>query len=291
MARIHPRRLRRWEYPVMFQSLENRSLKSSNRWKFFAVLFPIIGTCAMAQGPGSQVGFFQAWWGKAGFRPSNLPNLIFWIDASQEGTVNVDGGRVAAITDLSTNAYTVQQLTTANRPAYLIAERNGLNVMRYTAASNHFLRVTTNAIPASHTVFFVFQRPASGTRSIGLGASVSSGGAARYPFWWDVDNVIYQNNNGSLTTHGSSTNTGWFYATTRRTGTTQVRIRRNGTTISTLTTGGGVTSPSSGNWALIGSAEGSATGGDIAEIIAYSTALSDDEILQVEDYLARKWGF
>jgi hypothetical protein len=49
----------------MFQSLENRSLKSSSRWKFFAVLFPILGTCAMAQGPGSQAGFFQAWFGVA----------------------------------------------------------------------------------------------------------------------------------------------------------------------------------------------------------------------------------
>jgi hypothetical protein len=47
----------------MFQSLENRSLKSSNRWKFFAVLFPMLGSLAMAQGPGSLTGFFQAWWG------------------------------------------------------------------------------------------------------------------------------------------------------------------------------------------------------------------------------------
>jgi hypothetical protein len=51
----------------MFQLLENGSLKSSNRWKFFAVLFPMLGSLAMAQGPGSisQGGFFQAWWGAA----------------------------------------------------------------------------------------------------------------------------------------------------------------------------------------------------------------------------------
>jgi hypothetical protein len=46
-----------------FQSLEVRGRKSSNHWKFFAVLFPMLGSLAFAQGPGSQVGFFQAWWG------------------------------------------------------------------------------------------------------------------------------------------------------------------------------------------------------------------------------------
>jgi hypothetical protein len=46
-----------------FQTLEVRGRKSSNRWKFFAVLFPMLGSLAMAQGPGGQRGFFQAWWG------------------------------------------------------------------------------------------------------------------------------------------------------------------------------------------------------------------------------------
>jgi hypothetical protein len=273
----------------MFQSLENRNLKSSNRWKFFAVLFPMLGSLAMAQGPGGPT-FFQAWWGAASaFKPTSLPNLIFWIDASQANTVNVDGGRVAAITDLSTNAYQVQQLTTANRPEYLTAARNGLNAMGFTAASNHFLNVTSNTIPNSHTVFSVFNRPTSGIRTVPLG------GTQRYPFLWFSDNVVYQFSNPSPTSHGSSTNTGWFYVTTRRTETTQIRIRRNGATISTLTTGAGVTNVASGVWHTIGKNFGSAptyeTTGDIAEIIAYSAALSDDEVLLVEDYLAEKWGF
>jgi hypothetical protein len=47
------------------QTLEVRGRKSSKPWKFFAVLFPMLGSLAFAQGPGSQVGFFQAWWGAA----------------------------------------------------------------------------------------------------------------------------------------------------------------------------------------------------------------------------------
>jgi hypothetical protein len=63
----------------MLQSLENRSLKSSNRWKFFAVLFPIIGTCAFAQGPGSLAGFFQAIWGAKTLDPyERLLPTAYW---------------------------------------------------------------------------------------------------------------------------------------------------------------------------------------------------------------------
>jgi hypothetical protein len=72
----------------MFQSLENRSLKSSNRWKFFAVLFPMLGSLAIAQGPGSQVGFFQAWWGKAIPRANLQAEWLFnnnFLDTSGKG--------------------------------------------------------------------------------------------------------------------------------------------------------------------------------------------------------------
>jgi hypothetical protein len=48
-----------------FQTLEVGGRKSSKAWKFFAVLFPMLGSLAMAQGPGSLTGFFQAWWGAA----------------------------------------------------------------------------------------------------------------------------------------------------------------------------------------------------------------------------------
>jgi hypothetical protein len=272
-----------------FQTLEVRGRKSSKPWKFFAVLFPMLGSLAMAQGPGSlsQGGFFQAWWGAQAFNPRALPNLIFWIDASLADTVNVDGGRVAAITDLSTNAYTVQQLTTANRPAYLTAAKNGLNAMGFTGASNHLLNVTSIAIPNSHTVFSVFRRGTSGVNTVPLG------GTSPYPFLWFTDNFVYQLSSVTFTTHGTAnTNTGWFYVTTRRTGTTQMRVRRNGATLSDVTTGAGITSPASGDWSAIGRAStfNYNTTGDIAEVVVYNRALSDEEVLQVEAYLARKWG-
>jgi hypothetical protein len=74
-----------------FQSLEVRGRKSSNHWKFLLCLFPIIGSLAMAQGPGSLTGFFQAWWGFSGI--AGLQHL--WNPASLNendliGTLNAD---------------------------------------------------------------------------------------------------------------------------------------------------------------------------------------------------------
>jgi hypothetical protein len=62
-----------------FQTLEVRGRKGSKAWKFFAVLFPMLGSLAMAQGPGSQVGFFQAWWaGKSADPYINLLPTAYW---------------------------------------------------------------------------------------------------------------------------------------------------------------------------------------------------------------------
>jgi hypothetical protein len=62
-----------------FQTLEVRGRKSSNRWKFFAVLFPMLGSLVFAQGPGSLTGFFQAIWGAKTLDPyENLLPTAYW---------------------------------------------------------------------------------------------------------------------------------------------------------------------------------------------------------------------
>jgi hypothetical protein len=73
-----------------FQTLEVGGRKSSKAWKFFAVLFPMLGSLATAQGPGGPT-FFQAWWGFA--RLEGLQH--FWHPATLNendliGTLNAD---------------------------------------------------------------------------------------------------------------------------------------------------------------------------------------------------------
>jgi hypothetical protein len=224
--------------------------------------------------------------------PIPLPvtgNLILHIDASQPSTVTLNGSNVSAITDLSPSGHTVNQTTAARQPAYVRDVRNGRNVIRFTSASQHFFDVTSITIPASHTVFTVWSRDAAGNANLSLGNSPD-----RYPHIWWTDTNIYQASNGTATVHSTASNssaTGWFYFTTRRNGTTSIRVRRNGLTTGDVTSGGGVTSAASGSWIYINRIGSSPSYGqqDIGEIIAYDTALSDADIDLVEGYIAAKW--
>jgi hypothetical protein len=212
--------------------------------------------------------------------------LIFHLDASEASSVTLNGSNVSAIADLSSVGVSVTQVTSARQPAYVTAGLNGLNVMRFTAASAHFLDVASITIPASHTVFVVINRGTAGINSIALGR-VAGG---RYSTWWYNDNVAYQQSNANFTTHGTAnTSTGAFVMTTRRNGTSQIRVRRNGTTVADVTTGGGVTSAASGTWDCLGRDGGTYSTGDIGEVIAYDASLSDGDVDSVEAYLTAKW--
>jgi hypothetical protein len=78
-----------------FQTLEVRGRKSSKPWKFFAVLFPMLGSLAFAQGPGSisQGGFFQAWWGAIAADPYErlLPTAYWYPSADLNNTDRILG--------------------------------------------------------------------------------------------------------------------------------------------------------------------------------------------------------
>lgn len=223
---------------------------------------------------------------QSGRWPVPLPitsNLILHIDASFASSVTLNGTSVSAITDLSPSPKTVNQSTAANQPAYITDAKNGLNVMRFTGSLSHFLNVTSITIPDNHTVFHVINRRSQGF-SVGLGST----SANKYPYFWFTDNNIYQDS-ANQTNHGGSTGAvdGWFYLTTRRNSTTSVRVRRNGTTVGTVTSGIGAVS---GSWTAISRIlSGYSTLTDIGEIIVYDTNLSDSDIDLVEGYLSKKW--
>jgi hypothetical protein len=179
MARIHPRRLRRWGYPVMFQSLENRSLKSSNRWKFFAVLFPIIGTCAMAQGPGSLTGFFQAWWGKSvapAWTPADMPNIISWWTVTDESTLSIVAGtnRVSEWRDkIGTNNFA--QTGVNARPFYTDDDITSQKVISFpTTSENLSLGYDLNG---SNKLFYIVYRKPTTVNTVIL---IETGGSSEY---------------------------------------------------------------------------------------------------------------
>jgi hypothetical protein len=75
-----------------FQTLENIGRKSSKPWKFFAVLFPMLGSLAMAQGPGGQRAFFQAlFWGQLDPYERLLPTAYWYPSKDLNNTDRILG--------------------------------------------------------------------------------------------------------------------------------------------------------------------------------------------------------
>jgi hypothetical protein len=224
----------------------------------------------------------------SGFNPKNIAGLIGWWDAASLSDVTLDAGRVAGLTDKSgNNRNATNTASGSTQPEYIIGGRNGLNVARYVGADGTFLETSNITTPASHTIFFAFTRPTAGTHSVGLGAT----GGGSYAPWWFSDNVIYVQSSVTGTTHGpASTLTGGFIATIRRTGTSEVLVRRSPSFVSSITTGAGVTTAPTGLWNRIGRIQTVSMSGDFCELFVYNSSLSDVQVSAAEKYLSRKWG-
>jgi hypothetical protein len=232
-------------------------------------------------------------WPSASVSPTQIAGLQLWLDASAPETlfdattggslVAADGG-VARWEDKSGNGRHATQSTSGNRPTRKINQRNGLDAILFDG-TNDFLSIGSITIPASHSVFQIYQR-LGGVQSFGIA------GDPRYASLWFSDGVLYQISNPDFTTHGtSSASTGYFLVSTIRNATASIELRRNGSTVSSVTTGSGVTNAVSGEWTYIGNrTAGNFHSGNLCEIIIYDTALSDTNRGLVESYLMSKWG-
>lgn len=94
---------------------------------------------ALAQGPGGQRGFFQAWLGKklavTAFQPDDLSDLAGWWDASDASTISLVAGtnRVSQWRDKSGLDRHFTQSDASERPFYDVTQ-NGLSGMRTAGA-------------------------------------------------------------------------------------------------------------------------------------------------------------
>jgi hypothetical protein len=225
---------------------------------------------------------------------TSIPGLQAWFDASDAstlfdatsgGSLVAADGVVARWEDKSGNGRHATQATSGSRPIRKSNQTNGLDAILFDG-TNDFLSLGSITIPASHSVFQVYQR-LGGVQSFGI-----AGIPTRYASLWFSDGVLYQISNADFTTHGtSSDSTGYFLVSTIRNATTSIELRRNGSTVSLVTTGAGVTNAASGTWTLIGDrTAGNFHTGNLCEIIVYDTALSDANRSAVESYLMTKWG-
>lgn len=213
------------------------------------------------------------------FTPTSIAGLAAWYDASQIPSL-ADGDPVASWADLSGNSRTLSQGTSAARPTYKTAIQNGRAIVRFDGVDdfmqsgvftlaqpiNVFIVVNwrTNAADASALdglsgITMLIRQQAS--RQINVFAGVDLSGPASVTDVWRQYGVVFS---------GASS---------------EIRVDGGAATAGNAGTGspGGLTVGARGG---AGSAFGAV---DIAEVLAYDSALSTVNRQSVEAYLKTKW--
>ena len=215
--------------------------------------------------------------------PAEITTTL-WLDASDSGTITLNGSTVSQWDDKSGNSNHAAQATASIQPGVDASTLGGLQSLSFSGGQRMTL-TSAVSIGTEQTVFAVIRRSTAGTHMIPLGAD-SPGG---YPWYWYTDNYLYAE--FGLTTYNRanlSTITGNFMICGQRSGTT-LTIWKDGVALTTTTSSStGGTEYNQVGARRIASSE--FTNGLIGEIVVVSGALSTDTRQLIEGYLAWKWG-
>lgn len=229
----------------------------------------------------------QRLWTPAVLRPD------FWFDASDASTVTTVSGNVSEWRDKSGNGRNLSEAI--NRPAYSIENRNGLNAISFSSASQQNLAATGLSLTYTSQSNFIVSRPNSPELNARLwsqsDASTDFGTASHYiPFFFEPSVLsIHTFLNGGNRSSLSYVNSAWTQIASIINGTQLVNYQ-NGTAASayvhswpgkTFTRFGVSQAFSGASQKLIA---------DVGEIVVlnYDASLRDRQL--VEGYLSWKWG-
>ncbi len=228
--------------------------------------------------------------GLGGFSPLLVPNLALWLRADLGITI---GTGVSAWADQSGTGNHVVQATGANQPAFVASGLNGKPVVRFTAASSHYLKkANTNLFGAgNYTAVIVWKWSAAATRQTVLGCTDNLSGGVHLG---TTDPTGLNRNAGYVgagdVTDGAATNAAEVWSVVNAGGTsTTMRVDR-----ASQSTSGSFTMVNPGGTAAIrlGTYNDASLflTGDVAEVLAWSRALNAAELLSVETYCQKFWG-
>ena len=238
-----------------------------------------------------------------GFTPAQLPNLALWLNASAV-TGKSDGDAMATWADQSGNGRNATQATGTKQPLYKTNIVNGKPVLRFDSTDDC---LTASAIDLTGTpavsLFVVTATIGSATDRVVFETSSNfNANVGSFILFRDTSNKVNVDVKGN--TVGASQCIGTTSVTSAATVLTGVydmslsalleaQLYVNGTAEGSHT-GSVENTANFGTHAInIGSRNNGASlplGGDIAEIILYSRALSTAERQQVERYLGAKYG-
>jgi hypothetical protein len=297
-----------------FQSLEVGGRKSSKPWKFFAVLFPMLGSLAFAQGPGSLTGFFQAWWGvKSGFNPAFINGLTLWLDANDRQTLWSDGGATVSVTnngliarwnDKSGQNYNATQATTNNMPVFISGATPSV---RFAGSSTQSLTNNLASIysagQSNYTAFLISKSDNfSGNQFAFLLGNDANRMTAFQFFTGSPANGLYGyagESSAAIAIGLPSANeivlVSWEYDGSEGQNTNRLAGRYYGSLSSPVfqqgTIGQTIASATAGYFVGNRSSLAGRFAGNIYEIIIFNRKITNFERQKVEGYAAHKWGF
>jgi hypothetical protein len=224
----------------------------------------------------------------SGFNPKSIAGLHLWLDAADSSTISTSTG-VSEWRDKSATGSKWAQTTGNNQPATGTQTLNGRNVIVFDG-SNDSLSATTPLSTSLPMSFFFVQRIVAAT-SFGMSYTAGTGS--------DDFNIRQAGGTGALNIVAGSSIV--INQTTSRVGVNDIlawlvpsgagtnsTLHRNGTA---LTLAGPTLKPTLTSTHYIGRrSDGFYANIWVAEVIAYSTLLSDSQRKSVEAYLGKKWG-
>lgn len=238
-----------------------------------------------------------------------------WFDFSDASSVTEVSGAVSQINDLSGNGDHLSQGTALNRPAYTLAQQNGLNVATFDG-SNDFLSLASDfSLGTAHSIFVIaknsatitntttaqvliqggsYTAPSTITSNFAIGAGSYTGSLTNERL---ISVVLAHNNQvwGRGKTNANVSG-GFILSSAYTTSGNAFFGRLNGTNDLATSTSNGSFSSTNTRYPtvlrLVGSNPGGADAwnGEIWEVIVFASYLSQSDTELIEGYAAWKWG-
>lgn len=209
-----------------------------------------------------------------------VAGAAYWLDAAAAGSVLTNGsGQATQWNDQSGNGRNFTGQTGPVLPSYVTNALNSLPVLRF-AGGNNITSMYLNASVSAASVF-ILNRPYAQAGNAGLWGQYSDTydirmtGANGWAYTSGNGNDFLGAGgaNGAIYINGAATN---YWGATLSTPHLLEEIKTNGAV-------------TMANTALGGNYTGRGYTGDVAEVIVYSTALTDVQRQAVESYLMYKW--
>jgi hypothetical protein len=240
-----------------------------------------------------------SFWGSASFAPPSIPGLQLWLDASNTGSITLNGSNVSQWSDLSGNSNNATQSSGSLQPGYPSANtQNGLNGVQFPGwivGSSVQLNIPLITNATENVSIFCVAR-ISGTTD---GALIKIGdGSTGYGI--GIGNSEYDNFGTNVVAlyEGVSWLASGVAAPTDNAFTCGLLIDQNGyptiTLEGTSIFSSSVTPHAPANYAGVGGygqgqAPSRSFGGTIYELLVYDSLLDSTQQAEIQSYFQTKW--